>query len=112
MYDHFHQLEPHITEVIVTHHFSRDAPEFDVRWITDDRHDQFTRLHKFEENIEGHHIFRALKDHVHYVYAIDARYRLIFLRAFHNFTEYRKFIDDKRAIVHLILSGNPSSTTG
>jgi hypothetical protein len=111
MYDHFHQLEPHITEVLVTHHFKRDAPDFDVSQIIDDRHDQFTHLHKFEEAIEGNHIFRALQEHVHYVYVIDKGHRLLFLRAFHNYTEYKKFLDDKKEILRMISSSSSTPQT-
>jgi hypothetical protein len=100
--DHFSQLSSNITETIVTHHFKRDAPLFDIALVTGSDHSAFTHLHKYEETIDGHHIFRALKDKTHYVYAIDKAHRLIFLRAFHNFKEYKKFLDDKRTIAHMI----------
>lgn len=99
MMDHFHQFD--IKEVLTTHHFHRDAHGFDTDAITKS---DSTHLHKYEENIEGNHIFRALIEHVHYVYAIDRDHRLIFLRAFHNFKEYKKFLEDKHEILKLLQS--------
>lgn len=100
--DHFSQLRPHIKEVAVTKHFLRDAPDFDVKQVVDCRHQYFTHLHKFEETVGGHHIFRAMQDGTHIVYAVDRGHRLIFLRAFRNFKQYEKFLEDKKKILHLI----------
>jgi len=100
--DHFHQLKPSIKEIVVSHHFRKDAPDFDIGLIVGCSHDNFTKLHKFEKNICGHHIFRALKDKIHYVYAIDHNHRLIFLRAFHNYSKYGKFLSDNKAIQRMI----------
>ncbi len=100
--DHFDQLKEGITEVVITKHFKRDSHDFDVSTIIDSDHEGFTHLHKYEENISGSHVFRALKDGTHYVYAIDRGHRLIFLRAFSNFREYCKFLDDKKAIEKMI----------
>jgi len=96
--DHFHQLREGVTEVIVTKHFKRDAPGFDTNLILDNEHKEFTHLHKFEENVEGHHIFRALQNKTHFVYAITNDHRLVFLRAFYNFKEYKKFLENKKDI--------------
>jgi hypothetical protein len=101
-HDHFHQLEPTICAYLMTHHFRRDARDFDVNLLIEDQHSCFTELHKFEENVEGNHIFRALKDHLHIVYCIDSQHRFICLRAFHNFKEYKKFLDDKKEILRMI----------
>ena len=101
-HDHFEQFKPSIKEIILTHHFKKDLPDFDTSLITDSKHEHFTRLHKYEENIEGNHIFRALKDKVHIVYAIDKSHRLIFLRAFHNFKEYGKFLENKKQILIML----------
>ncbi|MCX6706631.1 MAG: hypothetical protein NT001_00640 [Candidatus Woesearchaeota archaeon] len=101
-HDHYQQLRPLIKEVIVTSHFERDLPSFDITSITDCRHENFTHLHKFEETIDGNHIFRALQDHTHIVYAIDKAHRLVFLRAFDNFKEYERFLSNKKKITEMI----------
>lgn len=101
-HDHFHNLRPTIKQVVATKHFKKDAPDFDTNLVLDCKHEQFIHLHKFEETIEGNHIFRALNDHQHYVYAIDKNQRLLFLRAFANFKQYKKFLEDKKGILHLI----------
>ena len=101
-HDHFEQLRPLVKEVIVSKHFKRDAPAFDVNLVVDCKHEHFRRLHKFEETIEGNHIFRAVKDEKHIVYAIDKNHRLIFLRAFDSFEEYKKFLNDKKKILKII----------
>lgn len=100
--NHFEQLKPLIKEVIVSHHFKRDLSDFDTNLITDCKHDQFTRLHKFEKTIHGHHLFRALKDKTHIAYVIDKDHRLIFLRAFKNYKEYGKFLSNDKNIMHVI----------
>jgi len=102
--NHFEQFKPSIKKVIITHHFKKDLPDFDASLILDSKHEHFTRLHKYEENIEGNHIFRALKNKTHIVYAVDRSHNLIFLRAFHNFTEYMKFLDNKKKILGIIES--------
>jgi len=102
MENHFEQLRDLIKDIIITKHFSRDLPNFDINLIVDSKHEHFTHLHKYEENIEGNHIFRALKDKIHIVYAVDKQHRLIFLRAFHNFKEYIKFLDNKKQILDMI----------
>jgi hypothetical protein len=98
----FEKLRSGVTQVIVSRHFLRDIPGFDVTLILDSRHEHFLHLHKFEETIGGNHIFRALKDKTHIVYAIDKCGRLIFLRAFHNFKEYERFLGDKKTIASMI----------
>jgi hypothetical protein len=73
--------------------------------VLDCEHLYFKQLHKLEETIKGNHIFRALKNNLHVVYAIDRSHRLIFLRAFDNFTAYKKFLDNKKQILHMIERG-------
>ena len=99
LYEH---LRPQVKEIIISKHFKKDAPGFDVNPIIDCQHEYFVRLHKFEETIDGNHIFRALKRKTHIVYAIDKNYRLIFLRTFDNFKAYKKFLEDKKKIVNMI----------
>jgi len=98
-HEYFEKLKPSIKEVILTHHFKKDAPDFDTNLIVDCKHEYFAHLHKFEETIGGNHIFRALKDKIHVVYVIDKKHRLIFLRAFSNFNEYQRFLKDKKRIL-------------
>ncbi len=57
------------------------------------------KLHKFEGSIKGVHIFRALVDGLHLVYAIDGDHRLIFLRAFSNFSAYMRYLGKKKKIL-------------
>jgi mRNA-degrading endonuclease RelE of RelBE toxin-antitoxin system len=59
---------------------------------------EFSELHRFEENIDGNLIFRAKKGGTHIVYCVDKKMRIVFLRAFRNFSEYKKFLDDKKQI--------------
>ena len=101
-HEYFEELRPLIKEVIVSHHFKKDAPDFDINLVSDCQHEYFTRLHKFEETVDGNHIFRAVKDKMHVVYAIDKEHRLIFLRAFKNFGEYKRFLMDKKRIKEMI----------
>jgi hypothetical protein len=59
-------------------------------------------MHKFEENIDGTLVFRAKKEGVHMVYCVDKQMRVIFLRAFTNYSEYGKFLEDKREIRKMV----------
>ncbi len=96
---HFENEIKKIKEVILTKRFQKDAPYFDVEEVTGCEHLHFTRQHKFEKHVGDLHIFRALKKGVHFVYAIDKEFRLIFLRAFKNFKGYEKFLGDEREIL-------------
>lgn len=100
--NHFQQLRPHIHEIVVSKHFLRDAPDFDVKQILDCEHQHFTHIHKFEELVNGNHIFRALWKGKHIVYAVDKNHRLVFLRAFRNVKQYEKFLDDKLNLAHML----------
>jgi hypothetical protein len=100
----FEKLKSGVVQVRVSHHFLRDLPGFDVSLILDGRCEHFHHLHKFEETIDGSHVFRALLDKTHIVYAIDKSRRIVFLRAFRNFKEYEKFLDDKKTIASMIAS--------
>jgi hypothetical protein len=59
---------------------------------------EFAELHKFEENLDGNLVFRAKKKGKHIVYGVDKKMRIVFLRKFRNFSEYKKFLDDKKEI--------------
>lgn len=110
-HDHYQQLRPLVKEIIVSKQFTRDAPDFDVNAVVDCRHEAFTHLHKFEETIDGNHIFRALQHKTHIVYCIDKNHRLVFLRAFHNFGLYKRFLDDKRQLKALMESQQEPNPT-
>jgi hypothetical protein len=97
----FQKLRPNIKKIIISKHFKKDAPNFNINLILDSEHEYFTRLHKFEETINGNHIFRALKKGNHIVYSINSD-TLIFLRAFKNFKTYKKFLDNKQQLKKMI----------
>ncbi len=106
-HDHFMELRPLVKEVIISHHFKKDLKDEKVisqivQTILDCNHIAFHELHKFEEDIGGNFIFRAKKDKLHYVYCIDKTKRIIFLRSFKNFNEYKKFLEDKKGIKRVI----------
>jgi len=99
---HFEQFRGSINDIFYTKHFRREAPLFDAEIIL--KSEFKTHLHKYEENIEGNHIFRALIEKKHYVYAIDKNNNLIMLRVIHNFKEYKKYLENKKEIEKEILS--------
>lgn len=95
---HFENEMEKIREIILTNRFKKDAPNFEIKDVVGCEHVHFTRQHKFEKHVGELHIFRALKNKIHYVYAIDKNFRLIFLRAFKNFKEYEKYLENGREI--------------
>jgi hypothetical protein len=102
LHTHFQQFRPSIKEVIATKHFLKEAADFNPEWILDSQHQYFTILHKLEETIQGNHIFRALHNGKHIVYAIDKKHRLILLKTFNNFKHYLKYLDNKKTILKTI----------
>jgi hypothetical protein len=107
-HSHFLALRPYITGVVVTKRFLKDLRETGeseaiVDEVLDCSETSFTELHKFEENVDGNLVFRAKKEGKHFVYCVDKNKRLVFLRAFRNFKEYERFLEDKRAISNLVL---------
>lgn len=98
-HSHFEQLSKNIKEVLFTNHFKKDirGMNFNPLVITSPEHIFFTREHKFEEKINNSYIFRALHEKRHIVYCIN-KDKLIFLRAFKNFKEYTKFLENKKEI--------------
>ncbi len=100
----FEHLRPLITEVVVSKAFERDYPGFDPGLVLECSHMHFRKLHKFEENIKGNMVFRALVGHTHIVYCVDSLHRLIFLRAFANFELYKHFLSDHKKVLHIILA--------
>lgn len=107
--EHFLHFFKDIQGIKYSHHFMRDVKHEESlrdidKKILDPEESAFTELHKFEENIEGSHIFRAKKEQFHIVYAVTDEKELVFLRAIKNFTEYEKFLADKKGIKELINS--------
>jgi hypothetical protein len=104
----FMKIRPLLTGVIVSKHFFRDLERNEeevnsiIVGVLDCSNLEFTELHKFEENINGNLIFRAKKDGTHIVYCIDKTMKISFLRAFKNFNEYKKFLEDKKGITRII----------
>jgi mRNA-degrading endonuclease RelE of RelBE toxin-antitoxin system len=97
-----------IKAAVVSRHFIKDLKDEEemnsiVKDILDCSNVAFFELHKFEENINGNLIFRAKKAGIHIVYAIDKQMRIVFLRAFKNYSEYGKFLEDKKEIEKMIV---------
>jgi hypothetical protein len=103
----FMAIRPLVKSIVVSRHFIRDLKnqqERDsiIRDILDCSELEFTELHKFEENIDGNLVFRAKKEGKHIVYGVDKKMRIVFLRVFRNFGEYKKFLDDKKRIRRML----------
>jgi mRNA-degrading endonuclease RelE of RelBE toxin-antitoxin system len=104
---HFMRVRPLIKDVVISKHFKRDLKDDDeinsiVKSILDCSNMEFHEMHKFEENINDNLIFRAKKDKVHILYCVTKDRRMIFLRAFRNYDEYKKFLEDKNRIKKMI----------
>lgn len=104
---HFMMVRPSIRSVAVSRRFVRDVKDDEkmvsiIKNILDCAHLEFHELHKFERNIAGNLIFRAKKGETHIVYGVDKRMRIVFLRAIKNFTEYKKFLGNKKEMLRLI----------
>jgi len=100
-------VRPLIKGVIVSKHFARDLKDKEkvdsiVSDILECSHMEFNELHKFEENVNGALFFRAKNEDLHIVYCVDKKMRIVFLRAIRSFTEYEKFLDDKRALRKIV----------
>jgi hypothetical protein len=100
--DIFKMLKPQVKEVIVSKHFIKDYPNFNIKPIIDCDHRYSKKLHKFEFKTEGSHVFRALIGKTHILYVVDRDFRLIFLRGFDNFLEYGKFLGNKKKLATII----------
>ena len=106
-HSHFMAIRPLIRAAVVSRHFVKDLKdEEEVKSIVNDVLDcsniDFYELHKFEENIDGNLVFRAKKEGTHVVYSVDKQMRIVFLRAFKNYSEYGKFLEDKKEIKKMI----------
>jgi len=101
------KVRPSIRSVAVSRRFMRDFKDREkadsiIRNILDCSHLEFHELHKFEKNINGNLIFRAKKEKMHVVYGVDKKMRMVFLRAITNFTDYKKFLENKKEILRMI----------
>jgi mRNA-degrading endonuclease RelE of RelBE toxin-antitoxin system len=101
-------IRPSLKILVISRHFIRDLKgkeEVDsiVNGVLDCSNVDFNELHKFEEDIDGNLIFRAKKGDIHIVYCVDKKMRIIFLRAFRNFSEYGRFLEDKKEIKRMIV---------
>ena len=99
-HNHFSELRPHIKEVRISKHFKRDYEDYDsvIKDILSCEHSNFNELHKYEEHVDNGILFRAKKGKTHFAYIVDKGKNLVFLRAFNNFKDYKKFLDDKKEI--------------
>ena len=100
---HFKQLQPSIKEYKISKHFPRDIKNSDeiIKSILSCEHSCFTELHKFEKKIDDLTIFRAKIDGVHIVYAINSKKMMFFLRAFKNFSDYSRFLENNKEIENM-----------
>jgi hypothetical protein len=101
-------IRPSIKSIVVSRHFAGDLKNEKemnsiIKEVLDCSDLAFTELHKFEENIDGNLVFRAKKEGLHLVYCVDKKMRIIFLRAFRNFSEYGRFLEDKKEIKRIIV---------
>ena len=106
--NHFMTVRPSIKSIIVSRHFVKDLKNEKemnsiIKEVLDCSDLGFTELHKFEENIDGNLVFRAKKERLHIVYCVDKKMRIIFLRAFRNYNEYARFLEDKKEIKKMIV---------
>jgi mRNA-degrading endonuclease RelE of RelBE toxin-antitoxin system len=107
-HSHFMAVRPHIRDVVVTKRFFKDLKNEEkakeiVRDVLDCSNTDFYELHKFEKHVDGCMVFRAKTEGIHIVYCVDKNMRIIFMRAFTNFKEYEKFLDDKKELAKLIM---------
>lgn len=108
-HSHFKSVRPFIKSVVISKHFFRDLKDKEevgsiVKDVLDCSNADFVELHKFEENVDGNLIFRARREGTHIVYCVDKKMRIIFLRAFKNYSEYGKLLDDKNELKKMIAS--------
>jgi hypothetical protein len=106
-HSHFMNIRPLIKAAVVTKRFMKDLKNEEeaktiVNEVLECSNIDYYELHKFEENINGYLIFRAKKKGTHIVYCLDKEMQLVFLRAFKNYKEYVKFLEDKKEIIKLI----------
>jgi mRNA-degrading endonuclease RelE of RelBE toxin-antitoxin system len=103
-------IRPLIKNVVVSKHFIRDLKDKEqrnliIKDILDCSHLSFNELHKFEEHVDGNLVFRAKKESLHIVYCVNKKTQTIFfLRAAKHFSEYKRFLENKKQVKELIKS--------
>lgn len=103
-HSHFNTIRPTLTKALISKQVKKDIKNYHeiIKEILNCSNINYNELHKFEEKYGDIKVFRAKKDKFHYVYAIDKEKRLILLRAFTNFQEYRKFLLKKNDIIRMV----------
>jgi hypothetical protein len=106
-HSHFMTVRPNLSDVVVSRRFfkdikDREVAESIVKDILDCSNLDFSELHRFEMNVDGNMIFRAKKDRAHIVYCVDKKLRIIFLRAFKNYGEYKRFLEQGKEVKRMI----------
>ncbi len=101
---HFGQLQPSIEGYKTSKHLVHDIknPKEIIEKILSCEHTCSSELHKFEKKIGDFSVFRAKINRVHIVYAIDSKKMVFFLRAFKNFGDYTRFLEDDKEIENMI----------
>lgn len=51
----------------------------------------------------GLSMVKSIARALHIVYCLDKKMRIIFLRAFRNFSEYGRFLEDKKEIKRMVV---------
>jgi mRNA-degrading endonuclease RelE of RelBE toxin-antitoxin system len=106
-HSHFMAIRPSLKTLVISKHFIKDLKDEEeidsiVNGVLDCSNVDFNELHKFEEDIDGNLVFRAKKDGIHIVYCVDKKMRIIFLRAIKNYSEYKRFLEDRKEIEKMI----------
>jgi mRNA-degrading endonuclease RelE of RelBE toxin-antitoxin system len=96
-----------IKSVIISKHFRRDFKDKEkmnaiINGVLDCSSLEFNELHKFEERVDGTLVFRAKKDDLHIIYCVDKKMRIVFLRAIENFTDYKKFLNNRKELRRIV----------
>jgi mRNA-degrading endonuclease RelE of RelBE toxin-antitoxin system len=106
-HNHFMMVRPSLKTLVISSHFARDLKNKEeinsiVNGVLNCSNANFNELHKFEEHIDGDLVFRAKKGGIHIVYCVDKKMRIVFLRAFRNYTEYGNFLNDRKEIKRMV----------
>lgn len=110
-HSHFSTVRPFIKEAALSKRFLKDLKDpaeaqSIANAVLDCSSVDFFELHKFEETVNGNMIFCAKKEGVHLVYSVDPKMRLVFLRAFQNYSEYGKFLADRREVLKALANAS------
>jgi hypothetical protein len=108
-------IRPLIKGAVVHKKFFRDMGKDQqkvdaiVKLILDCSNLEFHELHKFEKNVDGNLVFRAKKEHTHFIYCINKKHleTILFLRAISNFTEYKRLLNNEQQIKRMATELSP-----